>query len=247
MNDKQIEIERYENRAKQIINQKKYRNKKSEYLYVPYKFYFSLLKKLKNKKKLLEIGAGMGENTSVLIKTKFSVCATDISSTSVEVMNKRFFKYKNFKSKVVDMEKLPFKNKIFDIICSAGNLSYGDNDIVMKELYRVLKIGGTVVLVDSLNDNPIYRLNRYIHYIKGNRSKNSLKRMPNVYLINKYIKKFGYGKVKFFGSITWAFPLLKIVLSEKLITKFSNWVDKKLKIKKSAFKFVLLLNKINDK
>jgi hypothetical protein len=71
--------------------------------------------------------------------------------------------------------------------------------------------------------------------------------MPNINLIDKYIKKFGYGKVKFFGSITWAFPILKIMLSEKLITKFSNWVDRKLKIKKSAFKFVLLLNKINDK
>jgi hypothetical protein len=71
--------------------------------------------------------------------------------------------------------------------------------------------------------------------------------MPNVNLIKKYIKKFGYGKVKFFGSITWAFPLLKIVLSEKLITKFSNWADRKLKIKKSAFKFVLILKKINDK
>jgi hypothetical protein len=71
----------------------------------------------------------------------------------------------------------------------------------------------------------------------------TLKRMPNVNLIDKYIKKFGYGKVRFFGSIIWAFPLLKIVLSEKLITKFSNWVDQTVKVKKSAFKFVLILNK----
>jgi hypothetical protein len=71
----------------------------------------------------------------------------------------------------------------------------------------------------------------------------TLKRMLNINLIEKYIKKFGYGRVRFFGSITWAFPLLKILLSEKLITKFSNWVDQKLKIKKSAFKFVLLVNK----
>jgi hypothetical protein len=67
--------------------------------------------------------------------------------------------------------------------------------------------------------------------------------MPNINLIEKYIRKFGYGKVKFFGSITWAFPLLKIVLSEKLITKLSNWVDQILKVRKSAFKFVLILNK----
>ena len=113
----------------------------------------------------------------------------------------------------------------------------------MNEIYRVLKFGGSAVFVDSLNNNPIYRFNRYINYIKGNRSLSTLKRMPNVNLIEKYIKKFGYGKVKFFGSITWAFPILKIVLSEKLIAKFSNWVDQIIKVKKSAFKFVLILNK----
>ena len=228
MDDKQIEIERYDERALKIINYKKYNKKKiKDYINVPYKYYFKLFSKLK-KNKLLEVAAGTGENTLKLIKMKFNVCATDIS----------------VRSKVADFEKLPFKDESFDVICSAGSLSYGDNNLVMNEIYRVLKLGGSAVLVDSLNNNSIYRINRYINYIKGNRSLNTLERMPNVNLINKYIKKFGYGKVKFFGSITWAFPLLKIVLSEKFITKFSNWVDQKLKIKKSAFKFVLLLNKI---
>jgi ubiquinone/menaquinone biosynthesis C-methylase UbiE len=163
-------------------------------------------------------------------------------------LNKKYSKYKNFSSKVADMEKLPFKNESFDVICSAGSLSYGDNNLVMKEIYRVLKLGGVAVLVDSLNNNPIYRLNRYINYIKGNRTESTLKRMPNVNLIDEYIKKFGYGKVKFFGSISWAFPILKLLLSEKLITKISNFLDKYFKIKKSAFKFVLILNKNkNDK
>ena len=242
MNDKYIEIKRYDDRAQKILVAKKYYKKIPQYIIVPYQYYFSLLKKLK-KTKLLEIGAGTGENTLKLIKMKFNVCATDISPKSVEVMSQKYSKYKNFSSKVGDMEKLPFKNDSFDIICSAGSLSYGDNNRVMNEIYRVLKFGGGVVLVDSLNNNPIYRLNRYINYIKGNRSLSTLKRIPNLNLIEKYIKKFGYGKVKFFGSITWAFPLLKIVLSEKLITKFSNWVDQTIKVKKSAFKFVLILNK----
>ena len=40
------------------------------------------------------------------------------------------------------MEKLPFKNESFDVICSAGSLSYGDNNKVMSEIYRILKLGG---------------------------------------------------------------------------------------------------------
>jgi ubiquinone/menaquinone biosynthesis C-methylase UbiE len=241
--DKKIEIDRYDQRALQVLNYKKNSKKEiKDYINVPYQYYFSLLKKLK-KTKLLEIGAGTGEDIFKLINMKFNVCATDISPKSVEVLNKKYSKYKNFSSKVADMEKLPFKNESFDVICSAGSLSYGDNNLVMNEIYRVLKLEGWVVLVDSLNDNPIYRLNRYINYIKGNRTESTLKRMPNVNLIDEYIKKFGYGKIKFFGSISWAFPILKLLLSEKLITKISNFLDKYFKIKKSAFKFVLILNK----
>jgi ubiquinone/menaquinone biosynthesis C-methylase UbiE len=155
-----------------------------------------------------------------------------------------FHKYKNFSSKIADMEDLPFKKESFDIICSSGSLSYGDNDIVMEEIYRLLKPQGTVVIVDSLNNNPIYKLNRLLHYYKGNRTKSTLERMPDLNLISKYIKKFGHGEIKFFGSITWAYPILNILLSEKLICKFSNWIDKKFEIKKSAFKFVLKLKKI---
>ena len=245
MNDKKIEIYRYDKEAKKIIENIKYYKKMPKYLSVPYKYYFKLFKKFKKKSKLLEIGAGISTNTFRLIKMKFDVCATDLSPLSVEAMKKKYSKYKNFSSKVADMVKLPFKNESFEVVCLAGCLSYGDNNKVMNEIYRVLKFGGWLVLVDSLNNNPIYRFNRYINYIKGNRSESTLKRMPNVNLIEKYIKKFGYGKVKFFGSITWVFPLLKIVLSEKLITKFSNWVDQTIKVKKSAFKFVLILVKKN--
>ena len=66
----------------------------------------------------------------------------DLSPKSVEVMNNKFSKYENFSAEVADMEKLPFENEIFDVVCSAGSLSYGDNTVVMNEIYRVLKQGG---------------------------------------------------------------------------------------------------------
>ena len=246
MSDKVIEKKRYDRRAKLYLQENKGKKLNNffqpSYLRVPNDYYFNVLKKIK-KKKLLEIGAGTGENTEQLLKMSFRVCATDISPESVKVMNLKFSKYKNFSSKVVDMEKLPFKDKSFDVICSAGSLSYGDNNLVMKEVYRVLKVGGNLVIVDSLNDNLIYKFNRYINYLMGRRSLSTLRRMPNLNLINQFFKEFGYGRVKFFGSLTWVFPILRLVLSEKLIFKFSNWFDKKFRIKKSAFKFVLILKK----
>ena len=216
MKDKYIETKRYEERAQKLIITKlpNLSDKIPSYLATPYEYYFKQFQNLNKKSKLLEIGSGFGQNTLKLLSMSFEVCATDISSKSVKVMNNKFKKFKNFSSKIVDMEKMPFRAKSFDIVCSAGSLSYGDNELVMKEIYRVLKPGGRMIIVDSLNNNPIYRFNRYLNYLKNKRSISTLKRIPNINLINIYIEKFGYGKVKFFGSISWLFPVLRILFSD---------------------------------
>lgn len=100
-----------------------------------------------------------------------------------------------------------------------------------------------MIAIDSLNNNPVYRFNRYMHYLKSNRSKSTLIRMPTMSLIDKYTEKFGHAEVKFFGAITWIFPLLRKILSEQAVTKLSNWIDVKFNIKESAFKFVIMLEK----
>jgi SAM-dependent methyltransferase len=192
--------------------------------------------------RILEIGAGMGENTSFLLETGARVLATDISNKSLFALKNRF-NTSRLTTQVEDMERLSFNNDKFDVVCSAGSLSYGDNDVVMNEIYRVLKKGGVMIAVDSLNNNPVYRLNRYMHYLKGNRSKSTLIRMPTISLIDKYTEKFGYAEVKFFGAITWIFPLLRKVLSDQMVGKISNWIDTRFNIKASAFKFVIILVK----
>ena len=242
MIDKDIEKHRYDNRANIFLdsNNLYHFDKIPTYLNTPYQYYFHLLKRKSGQSKLLEIGAGMGENTSSLLDMSFKVTSTDISSKSVEVMRNKFSKYSNFSVEVADMEKLPFNNESFDVVCSAGSLSYGDNDTVLNEIHRVLKPDGVFIVIDSLNNNPIYRFNRYMHYLKGDRSKSTLIRMPTMSLIDKYTGKFGHAKVKFFGTITWAFPLLSKVLSEQALTKLSNLIDTRFNIRGSAFKFVMM-------
>ena len=242
MIDKDIEKHRYDNRANIFLdpNNLYHFDKIPIYLNTPYYYYFHLLEEKSGQSKLLEIGAGMGENTSSLLDMSFKVTSIDISSKSVEVMRNRFSKYSNFSVEVADMEKLPFNNESFDVVCSAGSLSYGDNDTVLNEIHRVLKPDGVFIVIDSLNNNPIYRFNRYIHYLKGDRSKSTLIRMPTMSLIDKYTGKFGHAKVKFFGTITWAFPLLSKVLSEQALTKLSNLIDTRFNIRGSAFKFVMM-------
>ena len=65
------------------------------------------------------------------------------------------------------MEDLPFSNNSFDVVASAGSLSYGSKKIVDKEILRILRPNGIFICVDSLNNNPIYRFNRFQNYLRG--------------------------------------------------------------------------------
>jgi len=242
MTDKNIEKKRYDDRAIKLIKANNFEVPLGlhSYMMEPIDSYKkNLLANVFNGARVLEIGAGMGENTEFLLNQGFNVHATDISSKSVEFLKKKYASYSLFEAEVADMESLPFKDNSFDVICSAGSLSYGDNSIVMNEIYRVLVKGGIFIAIDSLNNNPIYKLNRYIHFLLGNRSKSTLQRMPTIKLLEKYTVKFDNVEVAYFGSLTWLFPILRKFLNDDLMKEISSSFDKKINIKKSAFKFTI--------
>jgi SAM-dependent methyltransferase len=244
--DKERERQRYNERAQDLLNSgvKISGNSIPLLLQAPYIFYKDAIEvNVLEKARVLEIGAGTGAFTAVLLNTGSHICATDISAASLGVIKRRFTEYSNLSVEVADMESLPFKDEVFDVVTSAGSLSYGDNNIVMNEIYRVLKCDGVFIAVDSLNHNPIYRLNRWIHYVRGNRTMSTLKRMPKLSLIAKYNRKFGESDCRFFGSISWSFPVLKLAFSERLIAKITTKIDLAFNIKKSAFKFVMVARK----
>jgi len=242
MTDKNIEKKRYDDRAIKLIEANNFEVPLGlhSYMMEPIDSYKkNLLANVFNGARVLEIGAGMGENTEFLLNQGFNVHATDISSKSVEFLKKKYASYSLFEAEVADMESLPFNDNSFDVICSAGSLSYGDNSIVMNEIYRVLVKGGIFIAIDSLNNNPIYKLNRYIHFLLGNRSKSTLQRMPTIKLLEKYTVKFDNVEVAYFGSLTWLFPILRKFLNDDLMKEISSSFDKKINIKKSAFKFTI--------
>lgn len=122
-------------------------------------------------------------------------------------------------------------------------MSYGDPKIYINEILRVLKPGGYYIAVDSLNDNPIYKFNRWLHYLKGNRTKSTLINMPTSKLINKLKKLFTNTKVFYYGSLIWVAQLLKILFGDEKTLNVINYFDKLIKVKKSAFKFVIVAKK----
>jgi ubiquinone/menaquinone biosynthesis C-methylase UbiE len=143
-------------------------------------------------------------------------------------------------TRVADMESLPFPSGTFDVVTCAGSLSYGDPKLVDAEILRVLRPGGSFVCVDSLNHNPVYRLNRWLNYKRGQRSLSTLMWMPDSRRIDAIGRHFTTVKVSYFGSITWAMPLLRRVLGVGRATGLSETFDKLINVRRSAFKFVLV-------
>lgn len=252
--DKELEKKRYDLKAKKFLqnNQKLDKSKLfgvssiKKIFRKPYQIYGELISHYINSEtKVLEIGSGIGTHSEILFQTGAEVTVSDISSDSLNILNKFFSQsYNNFNTLEADMENIPVKSNTFNIVVSAGSISYGNKKILKEEIYRILKPNGYFIAVDSLNDNLIYRLNRYINYLKGKRSKSTLLNMLNFRDIMKYESLFKIKKLSFYGSITWLEPLLKIFLGEIKAVNIINYFDKLINVKKSAFKFVIVMKKI---
>ncbi len=248
--DLDIERERYSIRA--AINKKKtkdfqIRKRKESLIYAPYKeiYFKSLIRYSKKEFKILEICCGEGECSEPILENYSDITFADISKNSLDVIKRNYssFLTDTISFKECNMEHLPFDNKVFDIVACAGGLSYGNNKLVLNEIHRVLKPNGIFICIDSLNENPIYKLNRYIHYLRGNRTKSTLKRMPDKKLLEDYKSKFGITKINYSGTLIWIiYPLSKII-GYKKSKKLSDFCDKNLP-KWMSFKFIMEAKKI---
>ena len=214
------------------------------WLQAPYLAYEDLIKKYLDIDHIaLEIGAGSGSFTLPLLLSSKHTIAIDISIKSLDLLRLRYADATNLTTQVCDMEYLAFRDNTFDLVASAGSLSYGDSVLVMNEIYRVLKPGGHFVCVDSLSGNPIYWLNRLVHYWRGKRTFSTLKRIPTIALLESYQRKFCRAELQFFGAFTWISPLMVLFIGEAKTAELSDMLDTLLKVNMFAFKFVMVVQK----
>lgn len=247
--DKLIERARYEARAQSqmagaamVVEIPLGSQTMASYLRTPYIFYEQKIAELiRPIHRVLELGAGAGSHTRALLQTGAQVIASDISPNSLSLLKQRYQNTPgNLKTEVADMECLPFEASSFDVIACAGSLSYGEPDMVDAEIRRVLCPGGMLICVDSLNHNPVYRANRWLHYLRGNRSRSTLKRMPDLARIKALGDGFSNVSVHYFGALSFAMPVLARLLGENAAQAASDRVDQLVGVKRSAFKVVLV-------
>lgn len=98
--------------------------------------------------KILDVGCGTGNLLKVLEDEyeNLKLYGIDISEKMLEIARK---KLKNAKIKLEAAEKLSFKKNYFDYVFSIDAFQlYYNQDIVMRNFYRILKKNGELVIVD---------------------------------------------------------------------------------------------------
>lgn len=189
----------------------------------PYSIYESHIAKLAQKGvRLLDICCGDGRHSLSGAKGGCSITVTDIAPANLKLTCRRAARLGiSIDAVTANAEELPFPDSHFDIITCAGSMSYVDHTIFLGEVHRVLNPGGAFVFVDSLNHNPVYRLNRFIHYLRGHRSFSTLRRMPTMESLNSIRATFPDLVTSFHGIFSFLAPIVRLAGSERA----ACWLD----------------------
>lgn len=180
----------------------------------PFKKYYTLIEQeLVNVRHALEIGAGTGQHTRPLVRSGIEVTALDISDVSLQVLHNKFGG--RVTTIVGNIEDMPFPDSSFDLIISCGALSYGDPTKVDREILRTLRPGGSFIFLDSLNHNPIYKINRWLRYLHGSRSLSTVLRIPKMARIKNLSNNFQESDYSYFGKWLWLHRIFSVFFSPK--------------------------------
>jgi len=99
--------------------------------------------------KVLEIGCGIGTDGIQFARGGASYTGIDLTSAGVDIARERFELFGQ-KGNIVkgNAEKLPFEDNYFDYVYSFGVIHHSTSpEKIVKEIYRVLKPGGTLTVM----------------------------------------------------------------------------------------------------
>lgn len=205
------------------------------------KYYEAIYRLIPAGARTLELGCGSGRHTAPLFRNSGKVYACDISPASLDLLQINFGAKEPGKLNLIEssMDAIPVEDEFFDAVVSCGSWSYADQKRLILEINRVLRPGGVLIVLDTLNHNPLYRLKRYIRYKKGERTLSTIIRMPTLQTFQALSESFRIESVKYFGSFLWLYPILGRTIGSRyalrIESKLTNLAPKKL-----AFKFLLV-------
>ena len=118
--------------------------------------------------RILDVATGTGKQAFAFAEKGYDVTGIDLSKAMLKVANKKN-RYKNVRFQAADATNLPFEDNSFDV----SSVSFALHDMpltirerVLKEIVRVTKPAGMIVIVDyALPENKIGRFLVY-HFVR---------------------------------------------------------------------------------
>ncbi len=130
---------------------------------------YQIKKFLNHEEKILEVGLGTGILHKNLLKEKYQIFGCDLSKQMLKISSRRL---KSYESNILraNNKKLPFKDNSFAKIIATFPSEYIFSDDFQKESLRLLKFGGELIVLISVNfikNDLISRLYRNLYKISG--------------------------------------------------------------------------------
>ncbi|MEN5207737.1 class I SAM-dependent methyltransferase [Stenotrophomonas terrae] len=117
---------------------------------------YGFVEKLCSEKKVLDLGCGSGYGAMRLSKTANEVHGVDVAEDAISYAKERF-KNANLHFRKIDPSKqLPFATASFDVVLSFQVIEHvSDEDGYLREARRLLKPGGTLVVITPDRKNRL--------------------------------------------------------------------------------------------
>ena len=142
---------------------------------------------------------------------------------------------------LASMDKIPLTDGSLDGIASFGSLAYADPISTDSEILRVIRKGGSVVIVDTLNNWSIYRVKRYLNYLLGRRTNTVFKRIPKMQRIKNLAENFQSYELEYYGFLYPFEKPLRLIFGRKIALKIISKYDRMFSNRFNCLKFMLVL------
>lgn len=209
-------------------------------LRAPFDDYYSAISKLvKPDINILDLGSGTGRHSFPLVNKGARVILLDASETSLEI-SKRIYE-SEIMTMACDMKDIPLTPKSIDLITVCASMSYISFEDFIVQTRKLLRPGGSMVILDTLGGNSIYQAKRYFDTLTGKRSRFTFENIITLANIERLKKEFVIGEIKYFGSYSWICVPLSAIFNSQMALFVESQLEKLRPSNKGSFKFLLIL------
>jgi ubiquinone/menaquinone biosynthesis C-methylase UbiE len=147
---------------------------------------------------VLDYGCGFGIESILLSHKIKRITAIDLDKEKISIFNKLLSRIniRNIKALVANGQDTPFKDNSFDTVFCNESLSHvSDIKLALKEIKRILKKGGQIIIADTKRWNP-YGI--WMIYIRGDYEENYF----NTWTMKRLLKETGFVNIQKIKYIT---------------------------------------------